>query len=78
MRALLDKQGGKCSLTGIQLQFRGDHEDEALLPSLDRIDSDKHYEDGNLQVVCKFINKWKSNTPDEEFRRLLSLVRGEG
>jgi hypothetical protein len=78
VRGLLKKQGGKCTLTGIKLQFRGDHEDEQLLPSLDRINSDKQYEDGNLQVVCRFINRWKSNTPDEEFRRLLSLVRGEG
>ncbi len=76
VRALLEQQGGKCNLTQLNLQFRGEHTDEALLPSLDRIDSDKQYEDGNLQVVCRFINKWKSATPDEEFRRLLSLVRG--
>ena len=78
VRALLEKQEGKCTLTGIKLQFRGAHEDDQLLPSLDRINSDKQYEDGNLQVVCRFVNRWKSNTPDEEFRRLLSLVRRDG
>ncbi len=77
VRALLEKQGGECALTGIKLQFRGDHDDEQLLPSLDRIDSDKQYEEGNLQIVCRFVNRWKNNTPDEEFRRLLCLVRGE-
>lgn len=45
-------------------------------PSLDRIDSDGHYEAGNLQVVCRFINFWKGASDDEEFRRLLELVRG--
>ena len=78
VRALLEKQGGACALTGIKLQFRGDHEDEQLLPSLDRIDSNKQYEEGNLQIVCRFVNRWKSDTADEEFRRLLGLVRGEG
>ena len=64
------------ALTGIELKYQGVNEDRPLRPSLDRIDSDKQYEEGNLQIVCQFINRWKSNTPDEEFRRLLSLVRG--
>ncbi|MEZ4234398.1 MAG: hypothetical protein R3B89_34810, partial [Polyangiaceae bacterium] len=50
-------------------------EDPALTYSLDRIDSDGHYERDNLQVVCRFVNKWKSNSKDEEFRRLLRIVR---
>ncbi len=77
IKALIERQGGTCSLTGVPLQFRGEHDDVALLASLDRIDSSKDYEEGNLQVVCRFVNGWKSNTPDEEFRRLLSLVRGQ-
>jgi hypothetical protein len=48
-----------------------------LLPSVDRIDSDGHYELGNLQLVCQFINFWKGSGNNEEFRRLLMLVRGE-
>jgi hypothetical protein len=74
---LLVKQENKCALTGIPLQYRGEQNDDQLLPSLDRIDSDGHYDKGNLQVVCRFINFWKSSSPDDEFRRLLSLVRGE-
>jgi hypothetical protein len=57
------------------LEFEG--EDKQLRPSLDRIDSDGHYELGNLQVVARFINFWKSDTDDTEFRRLISMVRGE-
>jgi len=44
---------------------------------LDRIDSSGHYELGNLQVVARFINFWKRDTEDFEFRRLLAVVRGE-
>lgn len=78
VKALLEEQDGRCKLTGIKLQFSGECTDKKLLPSLDRIDSDKHYSEDNLQIVCRFINSWKSDTPDEEFRRLLSLVRDSG
>lgn len=72
---LLKKSGNCCALTGIPLRFKGVHEDKALWPSLDRIDSNGHYGPGNVQVVCRFVNGWKGATPDDEFRRLLDLVR---
>ena len=53
---LLDLQGNRCALTGILFHFHGPDADKNLLPSVDRIDSDGHYEVGNLQVVCQFIN----------------------
>jgi hypothetical protein len=73
---LLDLQGNRCALTGIPFEFHGMDSDKNLLPSLDRIDSDGHYEAGNLQIVCQFINFWKSDQDNEEFKRLLMLVRG--
>jgi hypothetical protein len=72
---LLDIQENRCALTGIPFQFHGSHSDKALRPSLDRIDSLGHYETGNLQVVCQFVNFWKGATSDAEFRRLLLLVQ---
>jgi hypothetical protein len=45
------------------------------MPSLDRKDSSRGYEPGNLQIVCRFVNFWKSATPDSEFSRLLALLR---
>lgn len=74
--AQLDRQGNRCALTGIPFEFHGQGSDSNLLPSLDRIDSNGHYEAGNLQIVCRFINFWKGSTENEEFRRLLMLVRG--
>lgn len=78
IETLLQRQENRCALTGIPLQFHGNGKDPWLLPSLDRIDSNGHYEKGNLQVVCRFINFWKGDTDNDEFLRLLDLVRGEG
>ena len=73
--SLIKAQEGLCALTGIEFQFDGECNDKELLCSLDRIDSDGHYEAGNLQVVCRFANRWKSDSLDGEFRRLIAVVR---
>jgi hypothetical protein len=76
---LMIKQENRCALTGIPFHFsREPNCDKALLPSPDRKDSNGHYEPSNLQVVCRFVNLWKSDSENEEFRRLLDLVRGSG
>jgi hypothetical protein len=48
--------------------------DRNLRPPVDRIDSDGHYEAGNLQILCQFINFWKGDSDGEEFKRLLMLM----
>jgi hypothetical protein len=73
--SLLEVQEGLCAITGIPLQYDGDHEDAEMLCSLDRIDSDGHYEAGNLQIVCRFANRWKGSSDDDGFRRLIQIVR---
>jgi len=78
IEALIDAQEGLCAITGLRLQYYGEHDDIQLLCSLDRIDSAGHYEAGNLQVVCRFVNRWKGDQEDAEFRRLMSLVRSGG
>jgi len=75
LNELLDETGNRCAITGLALQFQGP--DSQMQPSLDRIDSNGHYEAGNLQVVARFINFWKSDVADIEFRRLIAIVRGE-
>jgi hypothetical protein len=75
---LIKNQEGRCALTGIPLQYRGEHHDELLLASLDRKDSNGHYEKSNLQVVCRFVNFWKGDTPNDKFLWLLALARTTG
>jgi hypothetical protein len=72
---LLHDQERLCAISGIPLQFEPDVDDKEMLCSLDRIDSSGHYERGNLQIVCRFVNRWKSDAVDAEFRRLLVKVR---
>jgi hypothetical protein len=72
---LITTQGGLCALSALPLQFDGEFTDIELLASLDRIDSAGHYAPGNLQVVCRFINRWKSADDNDEFVRLLAVLR---
>ena len=77
IRKLLEIQGNKCALTGIPLLFNRRDQNQNLWPSVDRIDSNGHYETDNIQIVCRFINFWKGASDNEEFKDLLGLVRGE-
>jgi hypothetical protein len=72
---LMKKQEGRCALTGLKMLLDDEPGDDQCRYSLDRIDSAKHYEPGNLQVVCKFVNKWKGAMANDEFKRLIDLVR---
>lgn len=75
LEALLVAQENLCAITSLPLQFDKDRTDDEMLCSLDRIDSDGHYEAGNLQVVCRFVNRWKSDGSDAEFRRLVRMLQ---
>ena len=74
---LLVDQDGLCKITGFPLQYDGASSDREMLCSLDRIDSDEGYRRGNLQIVCNFINRWKSNEGDANFRRLIARLRSK-
>ena len=73
---LMEEREGLCALTGLRMLLDDERGDDQCRFSLDRIDSSKHYEPGNLQVVCKFVNLWKGAMDNEEFKRLIGLVRG--
>lgn len=72
---LMGSQEYCCELTGLPLELDEVNGDQAMFASLDRIDSNGHYEPGNLQIVCRFANFWKGSSDDFEFRRLIRLVR---
>jgi len=75
IKRLMNLQGHRCALTGLNLDYSDNPIDLEMRPSLDRIDSNGHYELGNLQVVCRFVNFWKSNQDNDEFLRLLNVLR---
>jgi hypothetical protein len=69
------EQSGLCALSNIPLQFQGPDSDKQFVCSLDRIDSDGHYEADNLQIVCHFINMWKSNRDNDQFLEHIDLIK---
>lgn len=73
---LIERQGGVCAVTELPLHFKGcEGADDDRLASLDRIDSNGHYAPGNLQIVCRFANRWKSDGDNNNFMRLIRLLQ---
>src|SRR5262245_36816261 len=68
MRFLLDlyeSQSGICPLTGMEMDCSTDHEYGFLLkPSLDRVDSSRGYEQGNLRFLVQWANLRRSFLTD--------------
>lgn len=74
---LITDQDGLCAISGLALQFHGAEDDKEMLCSLDRIDSAGHYAEGNLQVVCQFINRWKGASDNAGFSRLVAVLQNQ-
>jgi hypothetical protein len=67
------KQEGECALTGIELQFPNKNK-QRYTASLDRINSDKGYEKGNIQWILGDINWMKNNFSQDYFIEICHLV----
>ena len=61
-------QEGLCALSGLPMihQFN-----DLCSISVDRIDSEKGYVPGNVQLVCKWVNLAKQRHSNKEFEKLL-------
>ncbi|KQW33509.1 hypothetical protein ASD02_18875 [Ensifer sp. Root1252] len=47
-------------ISGLQIYVDGQKNlDHDMLASVNRIDSNGHYEPKNVQLVCQFVNFWK-------------------
>lgn len=71
LRELWDAQDGKCAYSGIPLEhptWKNRDMLEHKKASLDRIDSNKPYEQGNVQFISVLLNYAKSTLTDGEFR----------
>jgi hypothetical protein len=72
---LYEKQHRKCALTGQEIYFSTESPwYEKTTASLDRIDSSKGYEIGNIQWVHKDINWCKTNYSMSEFINICKKV----
>jgi hypothetical protein len=78
LRRLMGEQEDLCALTGLALGYDGECNDKEMLASLDRVDSGGHYTPDNVQLVCRFMNRWKGADDEVLVRRLLSKLRSSG
>jgi hypothetical protein len=75
IREKMGEQQDRCALTSLPLGYDGECEDKEMLASLDRIDSTGHYTPENVQLVCRFINRWKGADNEALTRRLISVLQ---
>jgi hypothetical protein len=66
------EQGGRCALTGLPFDLYGTSKKymsgkNAAAPSVDRIDSSKHYTVDNIQIVLLAVNIMKGELPQDVF-----------
>jgi hypothetical protein len=72
---LFMKQNGVCVLSGVPLQFAPTaRESNLCTASLDRIDSQKGYIEGNVQWVHKTVNNIKQDLPENELLEWCKLI----
>lgn len=81
LQNVYERQGGLCAYTGvIMLSPVTDKEHVAAtgspyLISLDRINSDFGYIEGNVQFICCWLNKAKGAMPHDKFQNIIEDLR---
>jgi hypothetical protein len=66
-----EKQEGRCALSGVKLNLRADEE---ITASIDRINSEIGYLEGNIQIVHKTINMMKWTNSNNDFINICLAV----
>lgn len=59
-----------CPVFGTPINFNNKHN----VPTLDRLDSNKGYIKGNIQVISSKANRLKNNGTIEEFKKIISYM----
>lgn len=68
LHRLWDSQQGRCAITNMVMTHRFN---SLKSVSIDRIDSDKGYVEGNIQLVCRWVNLAKGKFTNEEVKGVL-------
>lgn len=77
LKQVWEQQFGICPYTGIKLKlatYLKNHNDPIFTASLDRIDSNKGYEIGNVQYVSTAINYMKNNMLHKDTIALCNII----
>jgi len=74
---LWNTQNGLCAVSGLPMSTKVGSRKSRLLrniASIDRIDSRLPYQPGNLQLVCWWVNHWKSNMSMPNFYKAVKSI----
>jgi len=75
LHQLFEIQEGKCALTGVPLERKAyDKGINITNISVDKIDPSLGYVEGNIQLVCYWVNVAKFNLATEEFKKWCGYV----
>lgn len=72
------EQDGKCAISGLPMQHKSPLVSPLEQASLDRIDSDVGYIQGNVQFILLPLNYAKGQVSDAEFRAFYALLTTAG
>lgn len=74
---VLEAQGRRCAITGKEFSFCGGGEPTNV--SIDRLDCDRPYENGNVRLVCAAVNMMRQRLSDEELGQwCVDIAKGMG
>lgn len=71
---LFEKQNRKCALSGLEIKFGRNGYSNETSASLDRIDNNKDYIEGNVRWVLKDINMIRGSYNNDYFINLCKAV----
>lgn len=71
---LYNRQNGQCAISGVTMTYITGSGRVPTNISIDRIDSDKGYEEENVQLVCRQVNIMKSELSLEELQSWCKLI----
>ena len=63
-------QNAKCAMLGVDIAHVYGQPNTM---SVDRIDSSKGYVEGNVQLVCQFVNRGKNDTDNQKIVEFFDL-----
>lgn len=72
IQEILEKQNYRCAYSNIP--FSNDRKDKYSYPTIDRIDSNKGYEPGNICICTHFINIMKNNASIDQFKDIITKI----
>jgi hypothetical protein len=72
IKDLIDKQNNRCIYSGVELIWK--NKAGIYQGTIDRIDSKEGHIKGNCQLTTSYINYFKTDLSDSDFKKLISLI----